>query len=472
MLERHVKRKHKEVFKEALKAGQKKFRDTDSADVSLAKSSIKEFLIPNPSYEKCLLNFVILTYQPLQIVEEPSFREFCFSLNKSSHILSRDKLGTLLKAKYVMVQDEMKKLMHKRYFAITADSWTSLAHHNYTTCTAHFIERKTWKRHSFVLGIIEKCGTSTAMETVRYIENQLASFELHHKGMVAAVIDTEATMIAAGRILLRNSHAAGGSTKWHGCINHLLELVTGIAFKDLPESEGIMSACRNLIAFFNSSTQAMAKLLGKQSTGRAVKPIKDVATRWWSTWPMCDRLLRLKPYLALLQEEGDLTCNLTDSQWLIVANMTTTLEPFMIAQRLLEGQSYATISLVPFLVFKVRKGLEALVNCPTSSPHVLSIATKMVQKLEEIFGDGAEGTVAVETLPEGPRRRPKGIPLLTLMASLLDPRTKGGVGIPAADQEFLFGKITEAIIMMVDEPQPERPMPEPANNTCVLCFRN
>jgi hypothetical protein len=75
-------------------------------------------------------------------------------------------------------------------------------------------------------------------------------------------------------------------------------------------------------------------------------------------------------------------------------------------------------------------------------------------------------------LPEGPRRRPKGIPLLTLMASLLDPRTKGGVGIPAADQEFLFGKITEAIIMMVDEPQPERPMPEPANNTCVLCFRN
>jgi hypothetical protein len=106
------------------------------------------------------------------------------------------------------------------------------------------------------------------VDTVRYIENQLASFELHHKGMVAAITDTEATMIAAGRILVRNSHAAGGSTKWHGCIDHLLELVTGIAFKDLPESEGTMSACRNLIAFFNSSTQAMAKLLGKQSTGR------------------------------------------------------------------------------------------------------------------------------------------------------------------------------------------------------------
>jgi hypothetical protein len=50
--------------------------------------------------------------------------------------------------------------------------------------------------------------------------------------------------------------------KWHGCIDHLLELVTGIAFKDLPESNGTMSAL-----FFYSSSQAMAKLLAKQSAG-------------------------------------------------------------------------------------------------------------------------------------------------------------------------------------------------------------
>jgi hypothetical protein len=31
----------------------------------------------------------------------------------------------------------------ERYFAITTDSWTSIAHYNYITCTAHFIEKKT-----------------------------------------------------------------------------------------------------------------------------------------------------------------------------------------------------------------------------------------------------------------------------------------------------------------------------------------
>ncbi len=39
---------------------------------------------------------------------------------------------------------------------------------------------------------------------------------------------------------------------------------------------------------------------------------------------MCDRLLRLKPYLALLEEEGDLTSNLSNAQWIVVADLTAT----------------------------------------------------------------------------------------------------------------------------------------------------
>jgi hypothetical protein len=74
----------------------------------------------------------------------------------------------------------------------------------------------------------------------------------------------------------------------------------------------------------------------------------------------------------------------------------------MLAQKLLEGQSYATISLIPYLVYNVRKNLEALRDSPTSSAHVLSIATRMVVKSEEIFGSGVEGTVAAADLPEGP----------------------------------------------------------------------
>ena len=72
---------------------------------------------------------------------------------------------------------------------------------------------------------------------------------------------------------------------------------------------------------------------------------------------MCDQLLRLKMYLCLLENERALTCNLTDSQLCIVHDLHILLKPFMIAQKLLEGQTYVTISLVPYIIYKIRKGL-------------------------------------------------------------------------------------------------------------------
>jgi len=105
--------------------------------------------------------------------------------------------------------------------------------------------------------------------------------------------------------------------------------------------------------FFNSLPQA-TMLLGKQVEGRAVKPIQDVTTRWWSTYAICDQLLRLKMYLCLLENEGALTCILTDSQWCIVRGLHILLKPFMIAQKLLEGQTYVTISIVTYIIYKIR----------------------------------------------------------------------------------------------------------------------
>ena len=132
----------------------------------------------------------------------------------------------------------------------------------------------------------------------------------------------------------------------------------------------------NLIIFFNSLPQATIMLLGKQVEGRAVKLIQDVTTRWWSTYAMCDWLLRLKMYLCLLENEGALTCNLTDSQWCIVHDLQILLKPFMIAQRLLEGQTYVTISLVPYIIYKIRKGLREAIDSKTSTDYIRSIATR------------------------------------------------------------------------------------------------
>jgi hypothetical protein len=51
----------------------------------------------------------------------------------------------------------------------------------------------------------------------------------------------------------------------------------------------------------------------------------------------------------------------------------------------------------------------------------------------------------------GPRRRSRGIPILVLNASLLDPRPKGGAGIPQADKEFTYAKIKEPMILIAQQ---------------------
>jgi len=53
------------------------------------------------------------------------------------------------------------------------------------------------------------------------------------------------------------------------------------------------------------------------------------------------------------------------------------------------------------------------------------------------FGQGGSGTVATEYLETIKRKRPKGINLLELMASFLDPRMKGGVGLSNKDKDHL-----------------------------------
>ncbi len=104
-----------------------------------------------------------------------------------------------------------------------------------------------------------------------------------------------------------------------------------------------------------------------------------------------------------MEEEGELSCNLNVCQW-VVSELQSCLQPFMVAQKHLGGHAYATISLIPYLIYKVRSNLLALMIDPTSSPHVLSITTRMLEKIDELFGNGAEGIVAAAFLPMGPKQ--------------------------------------------------------------------
>ena len=65
---------------------------------------------------------------------------------------------------------------------------------------------------------------------------------------------------------------------------------------------------------------------------------------------------------ALLEEEGELDFNLSDEQWTIITNLKVFLQPFMIAQRLLKGEACVNASFIPYMICKIRKGLQSKIT--------------------------------------------------------------------------------------------------------------
>jgi hypothetical protein len=314
-----------------------------------------------------------------------------------------------------------------------------------------FCSSRNLDTSSFPPCLFVKEGTSHAEDVVRHVENFWHSYDIDYCNITCIVTDTEATMVKAARIFAAQAQELDEQLSWHGCIDHLLNLVTKLAFFDLNSSEGAMSAARELVGHFSSSSQAEALLHSKQNPENAVKCIQDVTTRWWSTYSMCKRLLRLQPYFTLMEAEGVLKKNLNALQWQIVKDTTTLLEPFMCAQQLLESESYVTISMIAFIVWKIRTGLVAAIISETSSQNVKDLARKMYARFDEQWGSGNPGTLAIEHRIEGPRRRPKGIPKLALVATFLDPRFKFGPGFNDIDKKAVWDIIREMMMATVKE---------------------
>ena len=131
-----------------------------------------------------------------------------------------------------------------------------------------------------------------------------------------------------------------------------LDLCTKLAFPDTDLSMGTMKKYRDLAGHFVMSSQASETLRIKQGA-KPVNVVQDVQTRWWSTYSMLVRMLHLKQYIILMVRKSLLlpTINLTNEQWMIVEDVCAILAPFKFVQKIMEGEKYVTVSLIPGIIY-------------------------------------------------------------------------------------------------------------------------
>ncbi len=125
--------------------------------------------------------------------------------------------------------------------------------------------------------------------------------------------------------------------------------------------------------------------------GKIPKLQQDVSTRWWATFLMLDRLIKLRPALdtMVLNNKLDAAKLPTDTEWQCIMDLHVVLKPFKFAQECLEGQKYVTGSLVPFVLKAVYS--ELVTACELAAddinPSVVACLEKMRDSFETRFGN-------------------------------------------------------------------------------------
>lgn len=149
---------------------------------------------------------------------------------------------------------------------------TDLIGHQLLKLRAHFIDEK-FDLYAMTLKCVRRNGRATADDICTEVCQIIEEFDLTE--VTAIVTDTCATMRSVGRLLAANHHY-----KWHGCVDHILELTTGLAFDDtnIEGGDAAMRAARALVQHFNNSAQATQRWLQVQiglPAERRVKVFQD-----------------------------------------------------------------------------------------------------------------------------------------------------------------------------------------------------
>jgi len=368
------------------------------------------------------MEFVVDTYQPMRLCENAKFRKLLEAHNSEAHHIDRETLRNMIRQEATSLRAVCVEACKRQHLAITTDCWTSVANESYISLTAHFID-ENWKLTELDLCCDPFPGSHIAPVIAAKVQELHLKFGITDEQVVCCVTDNEPT---------NNAAADSMSYEWIGCVDHLVELTTGIAFNGIGTSD-VMSKCRKLVGHFTSSSQAQEALERIQlaTHQEPLKVVQDVATRWWSTHSMVHRLLKLESDICqmAIKNKRVADLNLSVTEWAEVKVLDALLEPFMGIQKFLEG-SYVTIAHVPSVVIAMRNILN---NFPVND-DTENVLSKMKMQFNQRWGSGVEGSVWREHFTRGPRNIRKGIPKVVLLAAAVDPRFKHLNGIPSADK--------------------------------------
>lgn len=380
---------------------------TDKKAIGSPNHNIEKYL-PNSEEKKnldiLLVKMISTDIQPISIVEDAGFINFCEALDPRFTLPSRRLVsGSLIPSLFNDMQERLRsKLEQAIWVCVTTDMWTSINTAAFLAVTVHFWNEKERKLCCFTLDCLRFQGRHTS----QLLSEELQRILLHNNIMsktVVCVTDNAANIVKAVKDI-NLTHVP--------CYAHTLNLVANGSLQKVPEALRIIETASKIVEQTKKSTLIHEKFVKiQQSQGVSVvkKLVQNCVTRWNSTYQMLERIVELKgPICELLSEQGmaeKVGC-VDSNWWQAVSQFVLVLQPLYEATLDLSGENQPTGSKAIPITKMLTLHYQCFVNNsePGTVEHNLAVA--ILANLNRRFG-------YCEDLPE------------LALASILDPRFKG-----------------------------------------------
>uniref|UniRef100_UPI00398F62E0 E3 SUMO-protein ligase ZBED1-like n=1 Tax=Pristiophorus japonicus TaxID=55135 RepID=UPI00398F62E0 len=297
-----------------------------------------------------ILGLVFRDLQPLSLVGHEGFKRLLGFLEPAYPMPSSAHLATGLRHKYGLAKLQLERGLRSAVsLTLSTDTWTSPDKQGYLTVVAHFIDCG-WRPARCVL------RTSPQPTPAPELTGELLRSALSHFGLPSTAVSCVVHDSAGG--LLGCARSLQDRFGWCSlcCASRTLQLCVklGLQVEPVPQA---LAAARRLVSYFQHSARAAAQLSGQLAARDRQRPgllVMDTASRWSSTFDMCEQLLEARRALGAVLEDDPAANptiqNLSDQQWKLLQDLLPILRTLKVASSFLgEEQNASVSSLMPCL---------------------------------------------------------------------------------------------------------------------------
>ncbi|CAB5325836.1 unnamed protein product [Rhizophagus irregularis] len=357
----------------AMKHDEEELKNPPESSIKPYKNSKQESLTQN------VIGFVIGTVQPLNVVEDPDFIKMINGFDKRYKVPCTKTIKNRISKTFEIGKVTLKnQLVQVKHISLTLDAWSSPAHLPYLGVTAHWIT-SDFEPNEVLLSMEELPYPHGATEIQEHLIDLFYEWEIESK-IIALVTDN-------GSNVKKTCNEIGIGERIP-CAAHTLQLSIG---KELDKIRQLVDKCKHLITFLAGDKKKQQLKEAQmylhrqqevlQDNNELEKEVENLIyldvikvnnTRWNSTLYAFQRLIILKPAIAMLKASliNNVSSNIhkesekleelypTIHEWKVIKEIVELLNPFEAATRLLSSVKYPTIGFTYPCICNLRERLE------------------------------------------------------------------------------------------------------------------